>query len=402
MKPRTLVSACAAALLGATLLAPAAAEAQTSPNANCQNLPGNVSDEGWTSHEQLGDRLAAIEARSSGRLDVSVIGESRRGRDIWAARVGTGDRVLLVTSEIHGNEKTGTEALLRVLQELATSNSAEAEAIREGITLVAVPKFNPDGAELNRRQNDFPWTEVEQEFPQLAGQEPPFYYSTGAKGFDVNRDFNARLDLTNPQPSDLPTNETEPGAYLTNEGQALRDLYVGLRAEFGAVDAYVDLHHRGPCDQQNDTGQYPTVALDFPPLGSEALGNPRYDDWPLLDQDKSRRFALAAALGMADHAGSSATSPFSGGATRYVHQQIADGYSFDRDFAGQARSAFALNGTGTVLFEVRGQQDDWGQKEKGLLVSAVEAGVEGIAQRMADDSVDTLNGDDFYGLPKYW
>jgi hypothetical protein len=106
---------------------------------------------------------------------------------------------------------------------------------------------------------------------------------------------------------------------------------------------------------RNDTDQYVTVALDFPPLGSEALGNPRYADWPLLDQDKSRRYALAAALGLQEHAGqgNAETSPFFGGVSRYTHQQIADGYSFDRDFAGQARSAFGLNGTGTVLFEVR-------------------------------------------------
>jgi hypothetical protein len=29
-------------------------------------------------------------------------------------------------------------------------------------------------------------------------------------------------------------------------------------------------------------------------------------------------------------------------------------------------------------------------------------GVFGIAERMADGSVDTLNRDDFYDLPKYW
>jgi hypothetical protein len=32
----------------------------------------------------------------------------------------------------------------------------------------------------------------------------------------------------------------------------------------------------------------------------------------------------------------------------------------------------------------------------------VLAGVLGMAERMADGSVDTLNGDDFYDLPKYW
>jgi hypothetical protein len=135
------------------------------------------------------------------------------------------------------------------------------------------------------------------------------------------------------------------------------------------------------------------------------LGNPRYADWPLLDQDKSRSYALAAALGLQGARGSGQCGDVAvlrRGVSRYLHQQIADGYNFDRDFAGQAWSAFALNGTGTVLFEVRGQSDDWGQKQLGQLVQVVLAGVFGIAERMADESVDTLNRDDFYDLPKYW
>jgi hypothetical protein len=108
------------------------------------------------------------------------------------------------------------------------------------------------------------------------------------------------------------------------------------------------------------------------------------------------QYALAAALGLQEHAGqgNAETSPFFGGSAA-IHQQIADGYNFDCDFTGQARSAFALDGTGTVLFEVRGQSDDWGQRQLVQLVQVVLAGVLGMAERMADGSVDTLNGD-FY------
>jgi len=395
-KRMLLASAAVVALATGLIVSPTRAN---DGNAECENLD-DPSTSGWTSHAELGRQLAQIETTSSGRVDVSVIGESALGREIWAARVGTGDRVMLITSEIHGNEKTGTEALLALLRTLASSETAQAQTIRANLTIVAVPKFNPDGGELNRRQNAFTWDEVMQTFPQLQGTSPPFYYSNGLGGFDLNRDFNADLDFE-PQPEDIPTDEVEPGLYVTNEARALRDLYVDLRSEFGTVDAYVDLHHMGSCSQQNDTDKYATVALDFPPLGSEIDGNPRYDDWPLLDQDKSRRYALAAALGIREFA-IGEPSPFFGGVTRYTHQQIADGYSFDRDFAGQARSAFALNGTGTVLFEVRGQSDDWGQKQKGQLVKAVQAGVTGLAIRLADGSADSLNGDDFYDLPKYW
>jgi hypothetical protein len=371
-------------------LAPAA-HGQDS-NANCRNLDDPVFS-GWTSYAQLGAALDRIERTSHGRVDVEVIGETNRGRELYAARVGTGDRVMVVTSAIHGNEKTGTEALLQWLKHVGSSGSAETEALLEGITFVAVPMINPDGGELNRRQNDHPWAEVVEMFPQLAGAPPAWYYSPNAGGFDLNRDFNPDLAYE-PRAQDLPGADALPGFYLNPESRALRALYLDLRAEFGAVDAYVDLHHMGPCEQIEGDGDYVTVSLDYPPLGPEDSG--KYDAWPLLDQDKSRRYAYAAYLGMREHAGkgNADQSPFLGGIARYFHPET-------RDLPGQARSSFALNGTGTVLFEVRGQSDDFGQKKNGQLTAIVEAGVAGLAERLADGSVDLLDGDRFFDLPDY-
>ncbi|AEG44423.1 M14 family zinc carboxypeptidase [Isoptericola variabilis] len=404
MSRRRVISSIAATTLVAGLglaAIPTTAQAQNG-NAECSNL-SDPATAGWVSHAQLGRELRQIEATSAGRVEVDVFGHSREGRELYAARVGTGDKVLMIQSEIHGNEKVGTLALLKLLKTLATSGSPEARAIREGVTLVALPMLNPDGSELNQRQNEFTWEEIVETYPQLEGTQPPYYYSSRAGGLDLNRDFSADLDAE-PSPSTLPADETEPGMFLSNESRALRDLYKDLRDEFGTVHGFVDLHHMGPCNQENETGQYVTVSLDYPPLGSEADGNPRYADWPLLDQDASRRLALAAALGMQEHAGkgNAETSPFFGGVVRYIHPQVADGYDWDRDYAGQARSAFALNGTSTVLFEIRGQSHAWGQKQMGMLTAVVEAGITGIASRMADGSVDELDGDAFFDLPKYW
>jgi hypothetical protein len=380
----------AISLLACALLAPAA-YAQDS-NADCRNLDDPVFT-GWTSYAQLGTALDRIERTSGGKVDVEVIGKTFRERNLYAARVGTGDRVMLVTSAIHGNEKTGTEALLHWLQHIGSSQTAETKALLEGITFVAVPMINPDGGELNRRQNDFPWDDVVKAHPQLAGAQPAWYYSRNARGFDLNRDFHPDLGYE-PKAADLPGADALPGFYLTPESRTLRKLYLELRAEFGAVDAYVDLHHMGPCEQIEGDGDYVTVTLDYPPLGPE--DSDKYAAWPLLDQDKSRRYAYAAYLGMREHAGggNADQSPFLGGIARYFHPET-------RDLPGQARSSFALNGTGTVLFEVRGQSDDFGQKKNGQLTAIVEAGVAGLAERLADGSVDVLDGDRFFDLPDY-
>ncbi len=240
----------ATSLLACALIAPAA-RAQDG-NANCRNLAA-PQVAGWTSHAQLGSKLRQIEQTSRGRVDVEVIGRSNRGRELYAARVGTGDRVMLVTSAIHGNEKTGTEALLHWLKHVGSSGSAETRALLDGITFVAVPMINPDGGELNRRQNDFPWSEVVETFPQLAGAQPAWYYSSRAGGFDVNRDFNPDLGYE-PRPQDLPGADELPGFFLTPESRTLRALYLDLRDEFGGVGAYVDLPHMGPCEQIKGDG----------------------------------------------------------------------------------------------------------------------------------------------------
>lgn len=195
----------------------------------------------------------------------------------------------------------------------------------------------------------------------------------------------------------MPGTSAEPGFYLTNEARALRELYKDLRDEFGHVDGYVDLHHMGPCEQieGEEDGQYVTVTLDYPPLGPE--DSDKYADWPLLDQAASRRLAYAAYLGMIERGstdGRPTRSPFMASVARYLHPE-------NRDLPGQARSSFALNGTSTVLFEVRGQSHHYGTKMRGLLVQVVEHGLMGIIERMADGSVDQLDDQLFFTLPDY-
>lgn len=355
-----------------------------SPLTGLASQDGESADDSFMSYEELVENLYQIEAESSGKVEVSVIGQSRQEREVYAARVGTGDEVLLINGNIHGNEKSGPEALMQMLRTLGTSDSSLAQEVREGVTIVAVPRLNVDGAEITQRQNIFPWDDVMAAYPNLEGSEPAWYYSERNGGFDINRDFNPDLSYE-PVLEDLPGTGADPGFFLTNESRMLRELYLDLRAEFGKVEAFVDLHHMGT-PELNETGEDVTVAIDYPPLGPE--DSSKYDEWSELDQDASRRYALAAALGVKEF--SDNEEP---GVARYLHPE-------ERDLPGQARSSFALNGTATVLFEMPGQQPEYGYDQE--LIDRVENGLWGIVTRMANNSIDNLNGNDFLKLPKYW
>ncbi|MGW3513327.1 M14 family zinc carboxypeptidase [Streptomyces sp. NPDC000994] len=397
---RTAVATVAAsAALGSVLVtSPAAATATAA-----ESEPGNckISDDpswsGWTDHNQLGATLRQIEKTSKGRVQVEVAGRTTQGRELWAARVGTGPRVLMVTSAIHGNERTGTEALIGMLKELGSDSGPKTAELLSKVTLVAMPMVNPDGGELNRRINVRSWDQTVAQFPQLTGAPRAWYHSLSGDGidqpgYDLNRDFNPDLNYV-PQASDLPGKQTDAGFFLSPESRAIRDTYVKTRNEKGSVDAFIDLHHMGPCGRITggpQDGKLITVSLDYPPLGVND-GAKYKKQWPKLDQDKSRRYALTVANGIADAYGEQSRLAATG---RYLHPDA-------REYAGQGRSAFALNGTGTVLFEVRGQQDDLGQRQRGMFVQSVRTGVESLMTGLATGSADRVNGDDFFKLPDY-
>ncbi|MEU4780562.1 M14 family zinc carboxypeptidase [Micromonospora sp. NPDC023633] len=393
-----LAAAVTAALAGSMLTPPAvSAAAPEGPGQGSCKVAEDPSWSGWLDYEQVGDQLAQIERTSGGRVDVEVVGRSPEGRDLYAARVGTGDKVLLVTSAIHGNERTGTEALLNILKHLGSAGDTQTRQILNEVTFVAMPMTNPDGGELNRRINVQSWDETVAEFPQLAGAPRAWYHRLNGDGidlpgYDLNRDFNPDLDYV-PSAADLPGRDTDAGFFLAPESRAVRDVYVDLREEKGAVDAYIDLHHMGPCNRitgGEQDGNLINVTLDYPPLGVQD-GAAYKAEWPALDQDKSRRYALTVANGMLAKYGSQSKLAAIG---RYLHPDA-------REYAGQGRSAFALNGTGTVLFEVRGQQDDLGQKQHGMLVQSVQTGIESLVSGLADGTVDRVDGDDFFDLPDY-
>lgn len=388
VKKKKVISTLGVIALSASLVTPVFAQQETSPGTPEQQV---LSVEGFTNHEQLGKRLQQIAKSSQGKVLVEVAGYSNRDREIYKATVGHGDKVILMESEIHGNEPTGTEALLNILQFLG-SNSPEAQKIREEVTFVALPKMNPDSSELNRRGNDLTWEEVVEDFPQLAGASPTWNYYTyqnrffdyaSQPGFDVNRDFNPNLDYV-PQPEDFPGNSSQPGWFITPESQVARDVYKDLQAEFGKVDVFVDLHHQAPYYEVDGTDDLVTFSISgqFVPHPSTPEGQKYTEYADTYDYDFARQLNVAVFDALQEKGNSNITL-----------------YPQGLDLPGTALGTFALNGSGSVLFEVRGQTHSMGQKKKGELVKAVERGLYGIINGVADGTVYDIDPEEYESIP---
>ncbi|SCG47570.1 Zinc carboxypeptidase [Micromonospora echinaurantiaca] len=99
--------------------------------------------------------------------DVRDLRDPRRTSARKAAATAAGDPAIVwVTGNVHGGEKSGADAALKTLYELASGLSCEVARRNDNLVTVIVPTQNPDGRDASRRQNEY--------------------------GFDLNRDWFAR------------------------------------------------------------------------------------------------------------------------------------------------------------------------------------------------------------------
>ncbi|MDQ0273794.1 M14 family zinc carboxypeptidase [Cytobacillus purgationiresistens] len=102
--------------------------------------------------------LNGLEQQSDGKLEVFTLrdlgieeGRSETGKDLYVAKIGNGDKKVWVQGRIHGNEPYGTNATLRLIENLIEEKDASYKEIMEELTMYFIPMYNVDGAERNQR-----------------------------------------------------------------------------------------------------------------------------------------------------------------------------------------------------------------------------------------------------------
>jgi len=172
-------------------------------------------------HRELWNALGPVVDGAAG-MRRDEVGRSVEGRPLYGVRYGRGPTRVLLWSQMHGNESTATMALADVLRFLAESPEHPlARRLAEGLTLVAVPMLNPDGAERFQRRN--------------------------VLGIDINRDARS---------------------LSTPEGRALRELQRTFRPEFG-----FNLHDQDVRARVGTSDRLAAVALLAPPFDEERSVN---------------------------------------------------------------------------------------------------------------------------------
>ncbi len=116
-------------------------------------------DQKWLNYEALERYFNEVS------YDKEKIGESFLGNSIYKLSFGNGNQHVLIWSQMHGNESSGTRAMFDVLNFLQTDDEV-AQTILSQLSFDFIPMLNPDGANVNTRRN--------------------------AVGIDPNRDFLAQ------------------------------------------------------------------------------------------------------------------------------------------------------------------------------------------------------------------
>lgn len=113
--------------------------------------------------------ISPLLSKLSDKLRIDVVGHSENKVPIHTVEFGSGSKRILIWTQMHGNESTGTKALFDFFNCIETSTSLVFKRILKECTILCIPMLNPDGS-LN-------------------------YTRVNAKNIDLNRDAVDRKAL---------------------------------------------------------------------------------------------------------------------------------------------------------------------------------------------------------------
>jgi predicted deacylase len=286
---RRLIPAWLVVSLAVAATGTATADPQSVPNGPWVQDTQHVSLQRLHSYDEMVKALWQIERSSKGRVSLEIVGQSNEGRDLYLAKVGTGPNKVLYITQQHGNEPLGTEAALQLLQRLG-NGGAGWDAVLNKLTLLVIPKVNPDGSERFQRENHD---------PDCAGA-----FCTPGVGFDVNRWHDPAVS---------------PEANPVPEAAAVQRVAISYQPKM-----VVDFHHQG--SYRSADGDLITASIFWP----------NHPDAPAPAVSLSRQMCVVI-FDTLMHYGFAEVSQYPGTLPR-----------------GIARNSYGIRGAGSVLVELRG------------------------------------------------
>ncbi|MED4202469.1 M14 family zinc carboxypeptidase [Neobacillus mesonae] len=393
------------------------AEPVTAPNGPWVQDEQNLSLAGLMSNEQLEEKLKQIEKSSQGKMKLEQIGTSNDGYPLYVAKLGDNapnKKRVLVYTQIHGNETLGTEAAVDLMQKLSAGGK-EAKNILDNVTVWFVPRINPDGTANQYNGKQYPTRYSHQTWDPAAlglpeGTKAPWYYNAvgseraqnnngavvyGIPGFDLNRDFNPNYDFNVKE--EIKKNPEKVAAVLndskTNNGaQAALVFSPETRALTKVVkefkpDVAIDLHHRGfnqLSEEDKRSVSIQLLALFTTKPFTDPFSGKVYKVNPEVETLSKKVNAVAYESLQRGNSSFGAIQKY---------PQV--------NYPGSGLGAIQLNGTATMLIEIKGQTQTLGQKQNGMLIETAKVPVMAVLNGLADGSIEKADPAVYDAIPDF-
>ncbi|WP_027126984.1 M14 family zinc carboxypeptidase [Gelidibacter mesophilus] len=99
------------------------------------------------------DHIINLLKKHSAYFEISVIGKSVLNEDIHFVKIGTGEKKILMWSQMHGNESTTTKAVFDLMNIMTDSEHPLVGKLLETCTIGIIPMLSPDGSRSYTRLN---------------------------------------------------------------------------------------------------------------------------------------------------------------------------------------------------------------------------------------------------------
>jgi Zinc carboxypeptidase len=381
------------------------AEPQSTPNGPWVEDEQNLSLQGIMTNEELYKKLEQIEHASKGRMELEIVGYSDAiygdlmeplGYPLYLCKFGDPDpnsdnfRVL-ITSQIHGGEVLGTQALVKLMQKFS-GGGKEANKILENVTLWLMPRVNPEGAMSERdgqwyptRRNHQIWDPAFFGLPEDTSS--PWYYRSSSEGYDLNRDSNPNLNF---RIEDLAyygwtleefaedildnrdmNNSSYGGYYVNPEARIITEVYQRLEP-----DVYIDVHHRGFNYLSEEDIR--SVSIQVAAEVADPYTDPFSGDHYEVDADV---LELAKQVNVVGYQALQRGFSHYGAIQRYPTVNLP----------GTTLGTFALNDSAIMLIEIKGQTQNIGQKQSGMLTQTAVVSIYEILIALADGTIHDVD-----------
>ena len=105
----------------------------------------------WITLDHL--KKVLVHYENSSTIAIDSLGVSEEKRDIFQITLGQGKRKVLIWTQMHGNESTGTKAVIDFLSYIEGISDVFQQSILSECTIKVIPILNPDGAQRYTRVN---------------------------------------------------------------------------------------------------------------------------------------------------------------------------------------------------------------------------------------------------------